>query len=57
VVRLAGIESRAHGSVAQVSLNLGLASYAIYSLHRRLYMLAYAAILGLAGIDLQVFAP
>jgi peptidoglycan/LPS O-acetylase OafA/YrhL len=36
---------------------LGAASYAVYTIHHRLYLLVYAAALQLLGIDLQHFAP
>lgn len=39
-----------------VSHKLGAASYAVYAVHKRLYLLTYAAALKL-GIDLQPFAP
>lgn len=54
---LLGSRVEPSGLLRQASLSLGVASYAIYSLHRRSYMLIYAAVLGLAGIDLQRFAP
>jgi peptidoglycan/LPS O-acetylase OafA/YrhL len=54
---LLGSRVEPSGLLRKASLNLGMASYAIYSLHRRVYMLIYAAGLGLTGIDLQRFAP
>jgi peptidoglycan/LPS O-acetylase OafA/YrhL len=54
---LLGSRVEPSGLLRRFSQDLGVASYAIYSLHRRIYMLIYASVLGLAAIDLQRFAP
>jgi peptidoglycan/LPS O-acetylase OafA/YrhL len=54
---LLGSQVEPSGLLRGLSHDLGVASYAIYSLHRRIYMLIYASVLGLAAIDLQLLAP
>lgn len=36
---------------------LGIASYAVYAVHKRLYLLSYAFALQLLGVDLQLYSP
>lgn len=54
---LLGSRIEPSGPLRKACLGLGVASYAVYALHRRIYMLAYAAVLSLIGIDLQLFSP
>ena len=44
------------GWLKVISHKLGAASYAVYAVHKRLYLLTYAAALKI-GIDLQPYAP
>lgn len=54
---LLGARAEPKGWLRLVSHQLGAASYAVYTIHHRLYFLTYAAALQLLGIDLELFAP
>jgi len=54
---LLGSQVEPRGIIAAAAHQLGIASYAIYSVHKRLYLLSYAAVLQLLSLDLQLFAP
>jgi peptidoglycan/LPS O-acetylase OafA/YrhL len=53
---LLGSQVEPRGVVEVVSRQLGLASYAVYAMHKRLYGLSYG-LLFMIGLDLQPFAP
>jgi peptidoglycan/LPS O-acetylase OafA/YrhL len=54
---LLGSRTEPKGVVAILSRKLGLASYAVYTVHNRLYRLTYAAALQLLAVDLQLYRP
>lgn len=54
---LLGSKVEPRGLLETMSRKLGLASYAIYAVHKRLYLLSYAFVLQVLNIDLQLFAP
>lgn len=51
-----GAQVEPRKALAAVCAKLGAASYAIYAVHKRIYLLAYAGILQLLNIDVQVYA-
>ena len=54
---LLGAQVQPTGALTYVCDKLGAGSYAMYCVHRRLYMLSYGAGLQVLNIDLQLFAP
>lgn len=54
---LLGARVEPKGMLQNVCRGLGAASYAVYAVHKRLYLLTYAAVLQLFHVDLQRFAP
>jgi peptidoglycan/LPS O-acetylase OafA/YrhL len=54
---LLGSQVEPRGIIEFAARKLGLASYAVYAVHKRLYPLTYAAALQLLNVDLQVFRP
>jgi len=53
---LLGSQVEPKGLLESAARNLGLASYAVYAIHKRLYLLTYGLVLKL-GIDLAGYAP
>jgi peptidoglycan/LPS O-acetylase OafA/YrhL len=54
---LLGSQIEPRGIFEAIARKLGIASYAVYTVHKRLYLLSYAFVLQIIGIDLQLFAP
>jgi peptidoglycan/LPS O-acetylase OafA/YrhL len=54
---LLGARVEPKGLLQSICRGLGAASYAVYTVHKRLYLLSYAAVLQLLNIDLQRFSP
>jgi len=54
---LLGSHSEPKGLLRVICRKIGAASYAIYTVHNRLYRLTYAAALQLLAIDLRIFQP
>ncbi|MGH3388477.1 MAG: acyltransferase family protein [Actinomadura sp.] len=54
---LLGARVEPSGTAGVVCHKLGVASYGVYTLHKRLYMLSYAALLHFFGIQAEAFAP
>ena len=52
-----GSQVEPKAALASICRALGKASYAVYTVHKRLYLLTYAAVLQILSIDLQPFAP
>jgi peptidoglycan/LPS O-acetylase OafA/YrhL len=53
---LLGSQVEPKGVLETAARNLGLASYAVYAIHKRLYLLSYGLVLKF-GLDLSRFAP
>jgi peptidoglycan/LPS O-acetylase OafA/YrhL len=53
---LLGSQVEPRGLLNLISRSLGLASYGVYAIHKRLYLLTYGFVLSL-GLDLSRFAP
>lgn len=54
---LLGSQVEPRGALEWISRQLGIASYAVYTVHKRLYLLSYAAVLQILNLDLQLFTP
>ena len=54
---LLGSQVEPRGLLEPVARQLGLASYAVYTVHKRAYLLSYAFVLQVLRIDLQQFTP
>jgi hypothetical protein len=54
---LLGSQVEPRGPMLSVARKLGIASYAVYAVHKRLYLLSYAFVLQMFGVDLQLFKP
>jgi peptidoglycan/LPS O-acetylase OafA/YrhL len=52
-----GAQVEPRGSLAYASRQLGIASYAVYAVHKRLYLLTYGFVLKALHVDLARFAP
>ena len=54
---LLGSRTEPKGLLQTISRQMGAASYAVYTVHNRLYRLTYAAALQLFAVDLRAFQP
>jgi peptidoglycan/LPS O-acetylase OafA/YrhL len=54
---LAGSKVEPTGLLSSICRAVGSASYAIYAVHKRLYLLIYALLLHLFGIEAEAYAP
>lgn len=54
---LLGSKVEPSGLLLPIARKLGIVSYAVYAVHKRLYLLSYAFVLEVIGIDLQLYSP
>jgi peptidoglycan/LPS O-acetylase OafA/YrhL len=54
---LLGAKVEPQGAIGFFCEKAGVASYAVYALHKRLYLLSYAALLQFFGIRAELYAP